>query len=237
MSTSRIHLASVVTKAAACGLLLTVLAACQSQQQDSQVSQLALSDYGIRHPIVVSEQPETFDMPVGAQTRHLGPQLADSVMEFAAESRRRGNGRVEILVPSGGINEAAIHSVTPEVRKALHAGGLSRSAVTTRSYAVTDPGSEAPIRLSYMRVKASAGPCGTWPSSIDGKFNSNVDYENYGCATQANLAAMVENPSDLLRPRASTPVDQQRRAETFKQYRSGEIKLSSESGSSLTDTK
>lgn len=237
MSFSPVHLAGFAAKSLACGLMVASLAACQSQSQGSDTAQLALADYSVRHPIIVSEQPETFDMPVGAQTRHLGPQLVDSVMEFAAESRERGTGRVEILVPSGGSNEAAIHSVTPDVRRALQAGGLSRSAVTTRSYAVSDPAAEAPIRLSYMRVKASAGPCGAWPSSIDGKFNSNVDYENYGCASQANLAAMIANPSDLLRPRASTPVDQQRRADTFDKYRKGEIKLSSESGASLTDTK
>lgn len=237
MSNCRIHLARSAGKLVAYGSLLALLAGCQSQTQEGQTAQLALTDYSIRHPIVVAEQPETFDMPVGAQTRHLGPQLTDSITEFAAESRQKGSGRVEILVPSGGANEAAIHSVTPEIRSALLRGGLSRHGVSTRSYAVSDPSAEAPVRLSYMRIKASAGPCGSWPSSIDGKFNRNVDYENYGCATQANLAAMIDNPSDLLRPRASTPVDQERRAETYKQYRTGQIKLSSESGSSLTEGK
>jgi pilus assembly protein CpaD len=33
-----------------------------------------------------------------------------------------------------------------------------------------------------------------------------TDGAEFGCSTQANLAAMVENPNDLLMPRAETPV-------------------------------
>ena len=54
-----------------------------------------------------------------------------------------------------------------------------------------------------------AGPCGQWPHdlgpSADGNYIENQPYWNLGCASQRNLAAMVDNPADLVQPRGETP--------------------------------
>ncbi len=197
-----------------------IVAGCQQQ---SQTQMLAAHDYRLAHPIVVTEEPETLDLPIGRNTRSLYGPVEGTISAFASESRQKGNGSVEILVPSGGANEAAVHAVTPDIRQALRRGG---SRVSTRTYAVQDPSADAPIRLSYDRLKATAGNCGSWPTSIGGGFGENRNYENFGCASQSNLAAMVDNPSDLLHPRASTPADQMRRAVVIENYRKGEVTAS-----------
>lgn len=199
-----------------------IMAGCQSQSQPS-AELLASNDYRLRHPIVITEEPETLDLPIGRNTRALYGPVKDTITAFAAESQRSGNGAVEILVPSGGANEAAVHAVTDDIRRALEHGGLNRSRIRTRAYGVADPSADAPIRLSYARMQATAGPCGNWPKNITGGIGENTVYENFGCATQSNLAMMVENPSDLLTPRASTPVDQNRRAVVIEKYRKGEV--------------
>jgi len=220
-SIGKVRLAAVSRSALALMGCLAVLG-CQNQgQQTGQL--LASNDYRLQHPIVVTEEPETLDLPIGRNTRRLHGPVEGTITAFALDSRRRGDGSVEILVPSGGANEAAVHAVTPEIRAALHRGGLTRAHISTRTYAVQDPGADAPIRLSFARMQATAGECGAWPQNIGGGFNRNVNYENFGCASQANLAAMVENPSDLLTPRASTPADQNRRATVFENYRKGEV--------------
>lgn len=194
---------------------------CQSKPQ-SQAALLASYDYRYQHPIVVTEAPETLDLPIGRSTRSLGGPVTDTITSFAAEARRNGNGRVEILVPSGGANEAAVHAVTGDIRSALSRGGLAGSQISTRTYSSSDSSADAPIRLSYARMMATAGDCGAWPKNIGGGVGDNGNYQNFGCATQANLAAMVENPSDLITPRASTPADQARRATVIEKYRKGE---------------
>ncbi|MCX2724139.1 CpaD family pilus assembly protein [Roseibium salinum] len=199
-----------------------VIAGCQSQSQPS-AQLLASNDYRLRHPIVVTEEPETLDLPIGRNTRALYGPIEDTITAFAAQSQQDGNGAVEILVPSGGANEAAVHAVTDDIRSALQRGGLGRSRISTRTYRVGDPSADAPIRLSYARMQATAGPCGSWPRNIGGGVGENASYENFGCATQSNLAMMVENPSDLLTPRASTPVDQNRRAVVIENYRKGDV--------------
>lgn len=63
--------------------------------------------------------------------------------------------------------------------------------------------------------------CGQWPKDLGVDWN-NRNYANFGCATENNLAAMVEDPRDLHAPRTMTPRDSNRRDEVFERYRRGE---------------
>jgi pilus assembly protein CpaD len=84
----------------------------------------------------------------------------------------------------------------------------------------------ATIKLSYPKIVAEAGPCGLWPRDLGPTFDrahfENGQYWNLGCATQRNLAAMVENPSDLVQPRSEAPVYTPRRTTVLEKYRKGE---------------
>ncbi|WP_353889648.1 CpaD family pilus assembly protein [uncultured Roseibium sp.] len=226
MSLSCVAMFPKVRSLAVCLLGTGLLAGCQTQSVENQSAMLAANDYQLRHPIVITEQPETLDLPIGFNTRGLNRHLSDSVAAFASQSKANGDGKVEILVPSGSGNEAAVHAVVPSIRAALKRGGVSGRQTATRSYRVEDASAEAPIRLSYARVMATAGSCGEWPKDIGGSVNQNNDYYNFGCAYQANLAAMVSNPADLITPRASTPSDQMRRAVVYEKFRAGEVTAS-----------
>ena len=47
----------------------------------------------------------------------------------------------------------------------------------------------------------------------------NRSYWNFGCASQNNLAAQLDNPMDLVAPRAMTPIDAQNRSKVIQTYR------------------
>ena len=84
----------------------------------------------------------------------------------------------------------------------------------------------AAIRLNYPRMSAVAGPCGLWPEDLgpsihDKSYIENKSWYNLGCAYQRNMAAMVDNPADLVQPRPETPAYEARRAEGFEKYRKG----------------
>lgn len=204
-----------------CLLCAIVVSGCQSNNTGSQFGTVVANDYRLRHPIVITEQPETLDLPVGRGTRNLNRHLSERITAYAAEARRQGNGHIEILVPAGSANEAAAHSILPSIRTAVKRGGVSGHAISTRSYSVSDYSADAPVRLSFAKVMATAGPCGEWPKNIGGGVFGNNDYENFGCAQQANLAAIVSNPADLISPRAAASPDQMRRATVFEKYREG----------------
>jgi pilus assembly protein CpaD len=84
----------------------------------------------------------------------------------------------------------------------------------------------ATIRITFPKITAQAGPCGMWPEDIGPSYNrtyfENQPHWNFGCATQRNLAAMVENPSDLVQPQHETPPYTMRRTKVMEKYRDGE---------------
>jgi pilus assembly protein CpaD len=57
---------------------------------------------------------------------------------------------------------------------------------------------------------------------LDSGYHENKPYYNFGCANQRNLAAMVDNPTDLVQPRPETPAYTERRTASFGKYRKGE---------------
>jgi len=84
----------------------------------------------------------------------------------------------------------------------------------------------AAIRLSYPRISAIAGPCGLWPDDIGPSIKNkgyyeNKPYHNFGCSYQRNMAAMVDNPADLVQPRSETASYTTRRSTAFDKYRKG----------------
>ena len=108
----------------------------------------------------------------------------------------------------------------------LASAGVPPGGVVLRRYRPDDIRTLATIRLSYPKISAVAGPCGVWPEdlgpSIKNKsYFENKPYYNFGCAYQRNMAAMVDNPSDLVQPASETPAYTARRSTAFEKYRKG----------------
>lgn len=194
------------------------LAACQHTQYGS----VPEDGYRTRHPIVLKEVPQTLDVPVGLTTSRLTEAQEGQIAGFAREAGERGDGIVDILVPSGSANESAANYLAGKIGHIVNRAGVPRHSVNLRAYTVPDPRAVAPIRLSYAAIRADVHQCGIWPDNIANGPVSHADYWEFGCASQSNLAAMVANPSDLIHPRASTPADQTRRGVVIDKYRLGE---------------
>jgi pilus assembly protein CpaD len=149
------------------------------------------------------------------------------VIGLAQTWRREGTGAIVADVPVDTPNARAAAAAFREVQALLAAGGVPPRGITLRHYRPDDPLELAVIRLSYPRIAAVAGPCGLWPQnlgpSITNKdYSENKSYYNFGCAYQRNMAAMIDNPSDLVQPRSETPPYTARRTAAFEKYRKGE---------------
>lgn len=178
-------------------------------------------DYRLRHPIMISEEPEVFDMRVGMNGPAMSPEIEAAIRDYVGEYRADGTGAIAIQVPTGSANAIAAASTGHAVHYALVRAGVPRGNIQVVPYEVGDHAEVAPLRLSYLRVKAVAPHCGIWPAGAQGDYR-NADYHNLGCAQQQNLAAMVANPADFLRPRPLDPADGYRRADIIGKYRRGE---------------
>ena len=121
-----------------------------------------------------------------------------------------GTGAIVADVPVDTPNaRAAADFIPAKSRRCSRRAACLRAESLLRRYHPDDPRTFATIRLSYPRIAAVAGPCGLWPEDLGPSianhgYVENKPYYNFGCATQRNLAAMIDNPSDLEQPRSET---------------------------------
>jgi pilus assembly protein CpaD len=213
----------------AAGLLLAAvtLAGCGMTARDPIQVGSVPDDYRTRHPIVLSEQQQSLDVPIASGTRELLLPVKSNIRAFAANFASAGTGSLFLTMPSGSQNEHAVKRVQNDILTAIADGGASRSRVITQYYDASAYGPSAPIRLSYTAVAASTAPCGNWPADMTDTVE-NKHYHDYGCSTQANLAAIVDNPGDLLGPRQTSQIDAEQRAAVIKRYQAGPVGAATE---------
>jgi len=134
------------------------------------------------------------------------------VVGFSPEKGGRATLELAVLHLKEG-RTAEVQELTRQLLPLFQAQKVSRKALAT-------------IKLNYSKMVAEAGPCGLWPHdlgpSADPFYASNKNYWNHGCATQRNLASMVENPADLVQPRGEAPPSAGRRQVVYDKYRKGE---------------
>jgi pilus assembly protein CpaD len=205
--------------------LAVVLGACT--HTDDQVTTASIpEDYRLRHPIAVQEADQSVVIFIGRARGGLsGPQRAD-VIGLARTWLREATGPIVADVPVDTPNAAAAADSLREIQALLASAGVPPRGLTVHRYHPNDPRQLATIRLNYPRISAVAGPCGLWPEDLgpsikDKSYIDNKSYYNFGCANQRNLAAMVDNPSDLVQPQTETPPYTMRRSEAFEKYRKG----------------
>ena len=206
--------------------LSVALGACTETTGSVATTALPPEDYRLRHPITVQEAEHSIVIFVGHARGGLSGEQRADVMGLARTWVHEGTGAVIADVPVGTPNAQAATSAFREIRAVLSAGGVPSRAIVLHRYHPEDPGMLPTIRLSYPRMAAVAGPCGTWPddlgpSLLNRSYSENKSYYNFGCAYQRNMAAMVDNPSDLEQPRSETPAYGPRRDEAFEKYRKG----------------
>lgn len=214
---------SVLARAAAGTALAALLAGCHA---DRVVESGYPMPYAERHPIRIAEGGAVHEILIGTGRGSLTPLQRAELTSFAGSWRRRGTGGVTIEVPAGSVNEQAAHAATREVRAVLTAAGIPPHGIAVASYVPLPENTLAPLRVVYPTVKAEAGPCGVWPDDLGvadyGLQVENRPYWNFGCANQKAMAAMIDNPADLVQPRSVQAQSAARRRTVIDAYVRGQ---------------
>jgi len=198
------------------------LAGCKSLEDPGQVQSWTLVDPAQRHPIIVKKSPSRINVRIARGDEGLSPRQRARVSNFLARFRTNGTGNSKLLIsaPSGSRNEiSAMHAVA-DIRDLVSDYGFADDIVAVEAFQ-DGRNSQPPIRLSYTRFIAKGPECGDWSSNLANNPR-NLDYPNFGCAYQRNIAAMISNPADLLEPRTSSPRGSIRRDTVFDKYYKGD---------------
>ena len=197
---------------------LSALGACASVPTPEGPPVASAAD---RHRIQVTEAAERVEIPVASGEATLSPGARAQVRNFASGYLRYGHGALIMSTPSNAANSDSASLLANETRMALVEAGVSYVAVAGSTYDAAGAG-DAPIVLSFARFEAEAPECAPlWEQDLAHQSN-NQPWASFGCATNANLAAMIEDPADLLRPRDMDPRDSNRRSTVMEAYRAGE---------------
>jgi pilus assembly protein CpaD len=209
---------------ALCGISV-VLSACTDTTAEIVTARVP-DDYRQRHPITIQEANRSIVIFLGQARGGLSASQRADVIGLARIWVSEGTGAIVADVPADRSNARVAESAFREVKALLAASGVPSRGIVSRRYHLDDPGAQATIRLSYPRIAAVVAPCGQWPEDLgpsikDPGYSDNKPYYNFGCAYQRNMAAMIDNPSDLVQPRPETPAYTARRTEGFDKYRKG----------------
>jgi pilus assembly protein CpaD len=207
----------------AAGGLATLLAGCYYQTEAQQNAYP--TDYRVRHAITVREGTQSIEVLIGRNRGGLTPSQRADVLAFAQAWRHEAGSGIIIDEPRGGPADHAAADSIREIRSIFTAIGVPASAIYVRPYKPSRS-ALASIKLNYSKLVAETGPCGQWPRDVGPSYESgfaeNQPYWNLGCASQRNLASMVDNPADLIQPRGEMPAWAPRRDAAVDHWRKGE---------------
>jgi pilus assembly protein CpaD len=142
------------------------------------------------HQPVVERSDYAFD--VATTDGGLAPGEAPRLAGWLGSLQVGYGDRIAIDDPNPGVGREA-------VREAV-AVQAARYGLLVADDAPMTPGEIPPgaARVVVSRMKASVPGCPDWSRMAGSDFDANTG-SNYGCATNASLAAMVARPEDLVR--------------------------------------
>lgn len=147
----------------------------------------------------------------------ISPNQMGALAELARRFGAEGASVLRIEAPAG--NDVVANDFAFRVKAALEQVGAPGHLIQVVAYEAPDV--RAPVLVGFETLRAVVPRCGTEWNNLARTANNETS-ANFGCAVNANLAAQIANPRDIIGPRDMTPSDSGRRAVVFDNYRKGE---------------
>jgi len=202
-----------------CTLLVSACGEMRRLERDRDAVAVGLSNAELRHPIGFKPRGESLEVEVPAGAEGLSPNQHVDVYRFLRRYRHEAVGRLVLTVPTGVRDQAAVAQSLQEIQRQVAEAGIDYRLVRGAPHDARSAGTPA-IKLGYKRPVAVPPPCDDWSRDV-GRNEERTPYPNWGCATQRNLALMVDNARDLGQPQAEDPRSGERRSVTWSAYVGG----------------
>lgn len=222
-------------KGIAAALIVALAAVSVSGCRTDDSMALMLNDPTKRHPITFDRATTTLVIEAPDRHEKLTRGQLSQIYRFIKAYQDEARGRLIISTPRSAGARHATKPVVRAVERLLDDNGIERGSVSRRRH--HNRRGWPVVRLAYRKPVIVAPQCGDWSEDV-AVNRERIHYPNFGCATQRNLAATVDNARDLLRPRTATPRSSERRSSDWKKYISGKSKDGSqEAGAKSATTK
>jgi pilus assembly protein CpaD len=199
-------------------LLLTGLGGCADGPPENGPQQIA-DISGRAYPIEIKSRLQTTPVVI-SETAGITAGEQAQLDTFIAEYLEAGGGTLSITASDKlDGRDRAIRRAERVASYAMHRG-VRKHELDVR---IGDTEGDQPVVLSFQRFSLQPAPCNPagYPDSAHNPRNTL--HPATGCATQANLAAMIANPADLAMPRGFAAADAPRRSLVIEAYRAGAV--------------
>jgi pilus assembly protein CpaD len=194
-----------------CVALVSVLAAgsCQAPFEDEPPVRVADGD--VNYPITVEPSYQSLKVAFAGD---LTPDDANRFNAFVQDYLERGNGAITVSVPSGPHSTETIRYFGEQ----LAALGVPRVRILVGIH--DRVGEDDRTEIGFVSYTTHTDSCSNWTENV-GETLDNGPQQNFGCAVQHNIAAMVADPRDFVKPRPMSASDAQRRTAVMNNYQQG----------------
>lgn len=177
----------------------------------------AISNPATHHPIAYTTSPETLLVEVAPHGMGLSQNQAADVWRFVERFKAESTGSLRVEIP--GKSKSTVSKSVMQIEGIVQNAGIDPRAVDMVQVGGKSVHASA-IVLTYDRTVAVPPDCGDWSDDL-GKNRERLPYNNFGCATQRNLALTVNNGRDLQMPQQETPRSSERRSAQWSEYIGG----------------
>ncbi len=207
----------IITASAA---VMTALSACAPTMH-------TMPSYEQVHKLTVAETVERMELYVRPQGLDLSARDRSAMQGFVNLYANEGDGGFYLNVPSNAAGAPGMRQAQAEIQNLLLRSGLNAAPLQSGQYQVP-PNAPAPLVLSFRRLAMQPINCASGQDLT--RTSNNQAYYNFGCAQQANFAAMIGDPRQLIEPYAAAPPNATRRTIGFDKYVQGEDTSSTQPG-------
>ena len=172
----------------------------------------------------INVAPRNEELALAPHGYGLSDAQRSALVEFARRWREAGTETVVVQSPAASGCGCDPRATARAAAAALQGLGVPPALLRLSDY---DAGGrpDAPVIARYTRFVATADDCSNRWSNLVSTYDNAVT-AHFACATTRNMAAMVADPRDFLRPSPDTPADNGRRAVVLDKYRQGQITAS-----------
>jgi pilus assembly protein CpaD len=213
------------TLALAALLLPAGLAGCASSLPATQT---ALANGKVDNPALPTEQ-----YPLRAQSRVRTLNLRVNPNGLS-DNQRLALGQLAQNVSWTSGEPADIEIVTAGDPRAVNAGRAVGDFLVAHDVDASDLSQASRqdqpadiVSVNVTEYRARAYDCNQSWENLS-RTADNKPYNNFGCAINSNLAAMIADPRDLAHPQDATPPDAARKSVILDKYRKGDVTSSAQ---------
>lgn len=198
------------------GAIVTACVAVAGCTRLDDYTAVDLSEPDKRHAIGYTTHTEALLVEVPSGGGGLSEGQRADVWRFVDRYKKESNGRLSVAAPRSASGHLMASRSLREVESIIRQAGVDPDAVIIQRQGATSRFGPA-VRLAYDKPVAVPPECRNWSSDL-GENRERLPHNDFGCATQRNLALTVANSRDLQVAQEETPRSSERRSKSWGEY-------------------